>query len=53
MLSHNAQTHTLVLEKLREFKIKEYESKTRDLQDKLNKLDMKEKILRQNRHLKM
>jgi len=51
MISYNAQTHIGILGKVRDLKFKEYEQKIRELQEKLNKLDMKEKLLRQNRRL--
>ena len=46
MIAYNSNVHINILGKVKEVKFKEYDQKILDLQDKLNKLDMKEKLLR-------
>ena len=49
MQGYSAESHVEILEQVRQLKFKEYGQKIEELQKKLNKLDMKEKLLRQNR----
>ena len=46
MVGYNAEQHIVILGSVRKFKFKEYNQKNEELQKKLNRLDMKEKLLR-------
>lgn len=46
MISHNSNVHLEILQKVKQLKFREFEQKIQELQEKLNKLDMKEKLLR-------
>ena len=52
-LAQSAETKSEILDKLRQFKVKEHQAVMRELQDKLNKLDLRERLLRQNRNMKI
>lgn len=47
MISYNLQSKIGILKKVQDLKFKEFENKIKESQEKLNKLDMKEKLLRQ------
>ena len=46
MIGYNSKSHIAVLNNVKDLKFKEYELKIRELQEKLGKLDLKEKLMR-------
>ena len=46
MIGYNSKSHIQVLNNVKDLKFKEYERKIQELQDKLGKLDLKEKLMR-------
>lgn len=47
MIGYNSESQIKILDKVKTLKFKEYELKIKELSRKLNKLDMKEKYIRQ------
>ena len=48
MIGYNSNSHISILNQVKDLKFKEYELKIVELQEKLNKLNLKERLMRQN-----